>query len=162
MRGLVERRVSNSGPKKGEAHKKRGAKQTQFSMQVPGSLLFGGVLTGAWERAVRGLSLSAAATGEAMWSVLRRSMLMTKLMHRLAPSTVSRRLLAPPAAPTHVPQAVHRIWAFDTAMPENVQMYVAWQNACSAAEAAVRAYPDDALLRRHRDEVVAAYGAIFS
>ena len=161
-RGLVERRVSNSGPKKGEAHKKRGAKQTEFSMQVPGSLLFGGVLTEAWERAVRGLSLSAAATGEAMRSVLRRSMLMTKLMHRLAPSAVSRRLLAPPAAPTHVPQAVHRFCAFDTAMPENVQMYVAWQNACSAAEAAVRAYPDDALLRRHREEVVAAYGAIFS
>ena len=57
---------------------------------------------------------------------------------------------------------MHRFCAFDTAMPENVQTYVAWQNACSAAEAAVRAYPDDALLRRHREEVVAAYGAIFS
>ena len=132
-------------------------------MQVLDSLLFGGVLfKGAWARAMRGLSLSAAATGEAMWSVLRRSMLMTKLVHRLAPYMVSRRLLAPPAAPTHVPQAVHRMWAFHPAMPESVQMYVAWQNACSAAEAAVRAYPDDSLLRRHRDDVVAAYGAMFS
>ena len=120
------------------------------------------MLRGAWDRAMRSMSATAVATGEAVWATMRKYRLMAKLTHRLAPTEVARRLLAPPAAPTHVPQAVHRMWAFHAAMPESTRMHVTWQNARSAAEAAVSAHPDDARIRKHRDEVVTTYSAIFS
>ena len=63
----------------------------------------------------------------------------------------------PPPKPKHVPLVAHRLWGFRGADSPHSHRRTQWQNAVSAAQALYGAYPNDAVIKRHHEEVMALY-----